>query len=64
MQGVDPDVLRLAIPGGDLDGDGAADLFTVSDVYTVVGETAFSGTASQLHVHYGVLAAPRQSPLR
>lgn len=41
-----------------------ADLFTVSNVYTVAGETAFSGSAKQLHVHYGVLAAGRQAPLR
>jgi hypothetical protein len=49
-------LLESMIPAGDLDGDGAADLFTVSNVYTVDG--AFSGTARQLHVHYGVLAAP------
>jgi len=46
--------LESTIPAGDLDGDGAADLFTVSS----------SGTARQLHVHYGVLAAPRQPPVR
>jgi hypothetical protein len=58
-------LLESTIPAGDLDGDGAADLFTVSNVYTVVGETAsFSGSARQLHVHYGVLAAPRQPPVR
>jgi hypothetical protein len=57
-------VLQSAIPGGDLDGDGAADLFTVSSLHTVVGESTFSGTAPQIHVHYGVLAAPRQPHLR
>jgi len=56
-------LLESTIPAGDLDGDGAADLFTVSNVYTVVGEGAsFSGSARQLHVHYGVLAPPRQLP--
>jgi hypothetical protein len=57
-------VLESTVPGGDLDGDGAADLFTVSSLHTVVGQTTFSGTAPQIHVHYGVLAAPRQPPVR
>lgn len=57
-------ILESTLPAGDLDGDGAADLFTVSNVYTVVGESAFSGTAQQLHVHYGVLAPLRQPPIR
>jgi hypothetical protein len=57
-------VLESTIPGGDLDGDGAADLITVSSLHTVAGETTFSGAAPQLHVHYGVLAAPRQPPVR
>jgi hypothetical protein len=57
-------VLESTVPGGDLDGDGAADLFTVSSLHTVVGENTFSGTAPQIHVHYGVLAAPSQLPVR
>lgn len=57
-------VLESTIPGGDLDGDGAADLFTVSSLHTVVGESTFSGTAPQIHVHYGVLADPPQPPVR
>jgi hypothetical protein len=57
-------VLESTIAGGDLDGDGAADLFTVSTLHTVVGESTFSGTAPQIHVHYGVLAASREPRLR
>jgi hypothetical protein len=57
-------ILQSAIPAGDLDGDGAADLFTVSNVYTAVGEGAFGGSSPQTHVHYGVLAAPHEPPVR
>jgi hypothetical protein len=58
-------ILQSTIPGGDLDGDGAADLFTVSNVYMAVGEDAAEGGgAPQTHIHYGVLAAPRQPPVR
>jgi hypothetical protein len=57
-------VLESTVVGGDLDGDGAADLFTFSTLHTVVGETTFSGTAPQIHVHYGVLAAPRTPAVR
>jgi hypothetical protein len=46
--------LQSTIPAGDLDGDGAADLFTVS-----VG-----GEARRLHVHYGVLAGLRETRVR
>jgi hypothetical protein len=52
-------ILESTIPAGDLDGDGAADLFTVSNVYT----GPFSYRAMQLHVHYGVLVASRQPPV-
>jgi FG-GAP repeat protein len=57
-------VLQSTVAGGDLDGDGAADLFTVSSLHMTVGETTFSGSATQIHVHYGVLAAERAPAVR
>ena len=57
-------VLEATVPGGDLDGDGAADLFTFSTLHTVVGEITHTGTAPQIHVHYGVLGARSQPVLR
>lgn len=59
--------LSTAIPAGDLDGDGAADLFTASYVYEISDESAYSvgysRFAPQVHIHYGTLA-PRTPSLR
>jgi hypothetical protein len=51
--------LTNVFPAGDLDGDGAADLFTVSEEY-VSEDGGYTMTAPQLHIHYGtpVAAAP------
>lgn len=55
--------LQVALPAGDLDGDGAADLFTLSASYDFSDETSFQTAAHQLHIHYGtptnVTALPR-----
>jgi hypothetical protein len=56
--------LSTAIPAGDLDGDGAADLFTTSYVYEIVDESpdsiGYNRLAPQVHIHYGspALRAP------
>jgi hypothetical protein len=54
--------LRYAVPAGDLDGDGAADLFTTSIYYETEDVQADSfgleTSSPQVHIHYGVLAQP------
>jgi len=58
-------VLQLAVPAGDLDGDGAADLFAASRVMRPLQQRgSFGGSGGQLHVHYGQPAAPSLRPLR
>jgi hypothetical protein len=58
-------VLELAVPAGDLDGDGAADLLTASRVMKPSQQRgSFGGSGGQLHVHYGQPAAPSLRPLR
>jgi hypothetical protein len=49
--------LTWTIPAGDLDGDGAADLFTTSDIYEIVGESSYNVTYPQVHIHYGTPAS-------
>jgi hypothetical protein len=56
--------LDRAVPAGDLDGDGAADLFTVSQVVEATRRSSFHLSSPQLHVHYGQLAAPAPPRLR
>ena len=52
--------LSSAIPAGDLDGDGADDLFTTSEHYQVESSSpdgssiGYSTSAPQIHIHYGV----------
>jgi hypothetical protein len=54
--------LSTAIPAGDLDGDGAADLFTTSYVYEILDESegsiGYDRSAPQVHIHYGTPAQP------
>jgi hypothetical protein len=45
--------LGFVIPAGDLDGDGAADLFTLSASYEFSDATSFEATDHELHIHYG-----------
>jgi hypothetical protein len=60
----DPErVLEQAYPAGDLDGDGAADVFSVSSHHLMDG-SGYVTEGTQLHVHYGQLAAPVSPPLR
>jgi hypothetical protein len=54
-------VLDVAIPAGDLDGDGAADLFTLSKTYKFVDDGGLETGSPQLHIHYGT---PGAAPLR
>jgi hypothetical protein len=51
-------------PAGDLDGDGAADLYSTSTAYIQQGEQVGSYTTSgpQLHIHYGTPGALTTSP--
>jgi FG-GAP repeat protein len=53
--------LEVAIPAGDLDGDGAADLFTLSKTYDFVDDGGLETGSPQLHIHYGT---PGVGPLR
>ena len=55
-------VLTYAIPAGDLDGDGADDVFTVSEYRQVVSDSSYDIIAPQLHVHYGTKADLGESP--
>ncbi len=55
--------LTTAIPAGDLDGDGADDLFTTSYHFEIFDGSNFGQTAPQVHVHYGTPAA-LTTPLR
>jgi hypothetical protein len=49
--------LERATAAGDLDGDGAADLLTVSQLVVPLAAGHFSsGTSVQLHIHYGTPA--------
>jgi FG-GAP-like repeat len=52
--------LESAIPAGDLDGDGAADLFTTSSAYRIIRNSSYEQSEPQLHIHYGVPAPPIQ----
>jgi hypothetical protein len=55
----DPErVLANAIPAGDLDGDGAADLFSVSHRVSY----SYHTSDAQLHIHYGTLAKRTSEP--
>lgn len=50
----DPErVLELAFPAGDLDGDGASDVFSVSTRHVFDDMPGFQTRDGQLHVHYG-----------
>lgn len=55
--------LDTVIPAGDLDGDGAQDLFTTSYHFEVIDESSYNQTAPQVHVHYGT-PATATTPLR
>lgn len=55
-------VLTFALPAGDLDGDGADDVFTVSEYRDVLSADSYQVTAPQLHVHYGTQATFAESP--
>jgi len=56
-------VLIEAIPAGDLDGDGAGDMFTVSEVRAIESNGSFTQGDQQIHIHYGspggILSDPR-----
>jgi hypothetical protein len=49
--------LTYTIPAGDLDGDGAEDLFTLSELRYDVTESSYNASDPQLHVVYGTKAA-------
>jgi hypothetical protein len=55
-------VLTYAIPAGDLDGDGADDLFTISEYREVLSSDSYQTTSPQIHVHYGAKANVGESP--
>lgn len=55
--------LEAAIPAGDLDGDGAADLFTTSYLYEIEDDSGYSQSNHRVHIHYGT-PAPQTTPLR
>lgn len=48
-------ILEGLSPAGDLDGDGADDLYSISARFTPVDNGGFSVEATQLHIHYGIL---------
>jgi hypothetical protein len=54
--------LEYAIPAGDLDGDGADDLFTTSYIFHV-DESRIALGSPELHIHYGTFVPPT-TPLR
>jgi len=57
--------LDLVLPGGDLDGDGADDLISVSTVYTPLDDQGgFRSDQTQLHIHYGTPGGTSAEPLR
>jgi hypothetical protein len=51
-------VLSLAIPAGDLDGDGTADLFTTSHRLSYT----YASSDQQVHIHYGSRAKLASQP--
>jgi hypothetical protein len=51
-------LLDFAIPAGDLDGDGAADLMTLSRSVEPIDESSYQTYDPLLHVHYGRPSAP------
>jgi hypothetical protein len=55
--------LEVATPAGDLDGDGAADLFTTSYAFYIVDDGSYDQAATQVHIHYGT-SATQTTPLR
>lgn len=56
--------VQFAFPAGDLDGNGASDVFTISALRTTEAGGAYALSAFQLHVHYGALAFAAAPPLR
>lgn len=55
-------VLTNVIAAGDLDGDGADDLFSTSELRIVEGGDSFRSSTPQIHVHYGKKASLDDSP--
>jgi len=55
-------VLTYAVPAGDLDGDGADDVFTISEYREVLSPDSYQTSAPQIHVHYGTKAATSDDP--
>lgn len=61
----EPDrVLYTVYPAGDLDGDGAGDVFSVSNRRVFDDMPGFQLVDTQLHIHYGRLALPPAPRLR
>jgi hypothetical protein len=53
--------LESAFPAGDLDGDGAAEVFTTSFGFGLIGDDSWEEAAPQVHIHYGTPATPAAS---
>lgn len=55
-------ILTYAVPAGDLDGDGADDVFTISEYREVLSADSYQTSAPQIHVHYGTKATASDDP--